>query len=152
MPALRERRNDIPLLASRFLLDLCGTNAADRKFFSIAAVRKLEAHDWPGNVRELMNVVQRAFIFAAGVRIEADEVPLPRLSTVHSDEGAISFRAARAEALSGFERCYVERLLEKHGGNVTRAAREAQKERRAFGRLIKKYQIDKGRFGYGGRA
>jgi DNA-binding NtrC family response regulator len=56
------------------------------------------------------------------------------------DEPA-SFRAARAAAVETFERHYVADLLQQHGGNVTRAAREARKERRAFGRLVKKYGL-----------
>jgi DNA-binding NtrC family response regulator len=53
------------------------------------------------------------------------------------------FRGARAAVLAAFERRYVENLLRKHKGNVTHAAREANKERRAFGRLIKKHGIDR---------
>jgi DNA-binding NtrC family response regulator len=52
-----------------------------------------------------------------------------------------SFRRAKAHAIESFERVYVESLLRKHDGNVTRAAREAQKDRRAFGRLVKKYKL-----------
>jgi DNA-binding NtrC family response regulator len=53
------------------------------------------------------------------------------------------FRTARAAALAEFERHYAEALLRKHGGNVTHAAREAQQDRRAFGRILKKYQINR---------
>ena len=53
------------------------------------------------------------------------------------------FRAARSAAVATFERRYVEDLLRKHHGNVTHAAREAQKDRRTFGRLVKKYHIDR---------
>jgi len=59
------------------------------------------------------------------------------------DEEARGFRQARAQALETFERIYVEQLLRRHRGNVTRAARDAQKDRRAFGRLIKKHSIDR---------
>jgi DNA-binding NtrC family response regulator len=61
-----------------------------------------------------------------------------------SDTEAVSFRQGRSMVVEEFERAYVTRLIEKHGGNVTRAAREAQKDRRAFGRLLKKHGIRAG--------
>ena len=81
-------------------------------------------------------------MFAEGPTISAshlsvsDDGPPPAAA-----EGG--FREARARALEAFERSYVENLLRKHNGNVTRSAREAKKDRRAFGRLMKRYRIDR---------
>jgi DNA-binding NtrC family response regulator len=105
-------------------------------------MRKLCQHDWPGNARELLNVIHRAVLFSEGSQIlpghviTSDAPPdTPRPPT------PAGFREARGHAVAAFEKLYVEDLLRKHGGNVTRAAREAGKDRRAFGRLVKKYRI-----------
>jgi DNA-binding NtrC family response regulator len=132
---LRERRTDIPVLAQHFLEREPGHGGGRR--FSGDALRKLALHDWPGNVRELLNVVQRAVVFGEGPTVHASDIALSVALPEPGASGA-SFRAARADAVLSFERSYVAELLRKHGGNITHAAREAQKERRAFGRLVKR--------------
>jgi DNA-binding NtrC family response regulator len=142
LPALRQRRGDVPLLAQRFLQEAVLGPGGGPRSFSPAALRVLLHHDWPGNVRELQNVVHRAAVACESAQIRPADLALG----VGADEAAPTpthFRAARAAAVEGFERRYVEELLQRHDGNVTRAAREAQKDRRAFGRLVKKYGIDK---------
>jgi two-component system, NtrC family, response regulator GlrR len=139
---LRDRRADIPLLARHFLERLSAEAGAPRKLLTTAALRKLQAHTWPGNVRELFNVVQRAFVFADGSRILPVHIGVdPGHALEATPDGEDGFRQAKARVLEDFEREYVQRLLRKHDGNVTRAAREAKKERRAFGRLVKKLSI-----------
>lgn len=140
LPPLRDRRLDIELLATHFLDAFCDEARLERKTFSKAAVRKLSCHTWPGNVRELFNVVQQSALFCDGSHVLPDHIPLAR-STSACSELPTGFRAAREEAIRSFEREYVEQLLANHGGNVTHAAREARKDRRAFGRLVKKYSI-----------
>jgi DNA-binding NtrC family response regulator len=140
---LRDRRGDIPLLARHFLATICRAGS-ERKTFSEAALRRLSGHSWPGNVRELLNVVERAQAFSQGPRIFPFDLPASLAAsgaTVAEPAPGESFREARAQALAEFERTYVQALLERHGGNVTRAAREAGKERRAFGRLVKKHRL-----------
>jgi DNA-binding NtrC family response regulator len=137
LPPLRERRLDIPLLALDHLRSL--TNQPPG--ISTSAQRLLMSYDWPGNVRELFNIVHRAFIQSNGHLIQAHHVSLPgvdvdRFSHPHR------FAEARSLVIESFERRYVEEMLARHDGNITRAAREAGKERRAFGRLVKKYDID----------
>jgi DNA-binding NtrC family response regulator len=139
---LRERPADIPLLARHFVDRLCAEAGSPRKLLTAAALRKLECHRWPGNVRELFNVVQRAVVFSEGNRILAVDIGIGAdHDNAAGPDGDDGFRQAKARALAEFERQYVERLLRKHEGNVTRAAREAKKERRAFGRLVKKLGI-----------
>jgi two-component system response regulator GlrR len=139
LPPLRERGGDVAVLARRFLEELHKPGDPARKSFSTSAMRALALYDWPGNVRELLNVVHRAKVACDGAHI------LPCHITLCHDRAAAEpparFRAARAAAVEAFERRYVEDLLRKHRGNITRAAREAQKDRRAFGRLVKKYNI-----------
>jgi two-component system response regulator GlrR len=140
LPPLRERRGDIALLARHFLSSLCPPGPV-RKSFSSAALQKLICYDWPGNVRELLNVVQRSLVFAEGSHILPCHIPVP-VSVVVPEELSGVFREARARTIEAFERRYVEEMIRKHKGNVTRAAREAGKERRSFGRMIKKYGLN----------
>lgn len=142
LPSLRERTNDIALLARRYLWSLPGDQHQPRKRLSASAIRKLENHDWPGNVRELFNVLQRAAVFSAKMEIGPDDIILPQTQGETGD-ACKTFRNARALAIERFERAYVVEILRRHGGNITRAALEAGKDRRAFGRLVSKYQIDR---------
>jgi len=137
LPPLVERNSDIPVLARHFL-----QANSTRKSFTPAALRKLQAYDWPGNVRELFNVVQRAMLFAEGQYILPDHLSVPVPDDPSQNNGD-SFRDARARAIEAFEKHYVEKLLEEHNGSVTRAALAAGKDRRAFGRLKKKYALKK---------
>lgn len=136
LPPLRRRPADIEILARHFTRSLCN-ESGNARMLSRAAIRKLQAYDWPGNVRELYNVIHRAVVSADGTEI------LPaHIATADPEPAAEAhgeFRTSRARAIETFERAYVEHMLEKHHGNVTRAAKEAGKERRAFGRLVKKY-------------
>ena len=142
LPPLRERRADVELLACHFLTALGEPDDPTRKSFSVSALRSLALYDWPGNIRELVNVVQRARAACDGAQIRPCHVALPHIQAAIAPLAA-DFRAARAATLAAFERRYVEDLLRKHQGNVTHAAHEARKDRRAFGRLVKKYGIDR---------
>ncbi|HXH95480.1 MAG TPA: sigma-54 dependent transcriptional regulator [Thermoanaerobaculia bacterium] len=140
VPPLRERRGDVNLLARHFLESACA-RMQHRKTFSPQTLHKLTMYDWPGNVRELMNLVQRAAIVAEGDVVLPCHVPLPGFDVAEEEA---TFRSARAKTLEIFERAYVRDMLAKHDGNVSRAARAAGKERRAFGRLVKKYNLARG--------
>ncbi len=140
LPPLRERTGDVAQLAAHFLRHEC---SAPGQVFDAAALCKLEKHPWPGNVRELLNVVQRAALYATGHHITAahisfdTEAPQERTANEPPD----SFQTAKQHVVREFERAYIEKLLASHNSNVTRAARDAGMERRAFGKLIKKYGI-----------
>ena len=146
LPPLSKRPVDISLLARHFLRTHCHHLGA--KLFTPAALRKLEAYDWPGNVRELLNVVQRAAVLSAGAHILPSAISFFAGSS-NTEEFAelkdlspANFSKGRSRAIEAFEKRYVEELLQKHRGNVTHAALEAGKDRRAFGRLKKKYSIE----------
>jgi DNA-binding NtrC family response regulator len=139
LPPLRERRGDIALLATHFLEERRALLHAPRRSFSRAALRAMELYDWPGNVRELANVVDRALVASEAAQILPSHLDLSTAKGL--DKPARDFRYARAAVVAAFVRGYLEDLLQKHLGNVTHAAREAHKERRAFGRLLKKYAI-----------
>jgi two-component system response regulator GlrR len=143
MDPLRQRREDIGLLAQHFADAICAEQALARVIVTPPAIRRLMYYDWPGNVRELHNVMQRAVVCADGGPIRPCDVVFAPGGERHEEESpeGWSFRQARAHVIESFERSYVGELLQRHDGNITRAARAAQKERRAFGRLAKKYGI-----------
>lgn len=147
MPALRERRSDIALLCRHFIDEICRANDLPKKVLSPAAAAKLEEHSWPGNVRELYNAMQRAILCSPGTQIAASVFGLnagndrPDTGSAGSDAAGMSFRDAKLRAVQRFEQTYVKELMDKHKGNITQAAREACKDRRAFGRLAQKYRV-----------
>jgi DNA-binding NtrC family response regulator len=138
VPALRDRCTDIPLLGRHFIEEICRNESMPKKVLSLAAAEKLRQYDWPGNVRELYNIIHRAVLCSPSTQITAAAVDLRGLSDSR-DAAAGTFRRAKLNAIAAFERDYVKQLMEKNAGNVTRAAREAGKDRRAFGRLARKY-------------
>lgn len=147
LPPLRERVADVGLLARHFVAEICAKDGLARKTLTPAAIRKLEAYPWPGNVRELYNAIHRAALCAPGAEIVplhlllGDERVARRDERSGNDMGLHGFRAGKRRAIEEFEKVYVGRLLERFCGNMTRAAREAGKDRRAFGRLAKKYGL-----------
>lgn len=141
LPALRERASDIALLSRHFVDDICADARMPRRTLSHAAMLKLERHPWPGNVRELFNLLQRAVLCSVGTQIAASAIELEAGDGAGGDpaEDPQDFRRAKMKAIESFESSYVRLMMKKHSGNVTQAAREAEKDRRAFGRLAKKY-------------
>jgi len=139
LPPLRERPGDVRLLAQYFLLRLAEEDGTSPKQLSPAALCRLENYSWPGNIRELYNLIQRAVVLAPGIQILPGHVGFSTESSgaIHT---AANFRNARSMAIATFERQYVHELLQRHDGNITRAARDAGQDRRAFGRLAKKYK------------
>jgi two-component system response regulator GlrR len=138
LPALREREDDVFLLAHHFLSHCHLRYGGDPKSFSAAALQRLAAYDWPGNVRELENVVQRAFILATDEIIEAQDI-----SVGHAPAGSesMTFHELKSKMVKEFEQTYIRRSLRLHGGNITQAARSAGKDRRAFWELMRKHRI-----------
>jgi DNA-binding NtrC family response regulator len=143
LPPLRERVGDVSLLAQNFAAHIGGEGQFAGKTISPSALLKLENHPWLGNVRELVNVVQRACVYCPGPEIQACHVLLgnEEQDAPPHDSLKVNFRNAKKNVVEKFEREFIEQLLVRHSGNVTQAAREAGKERRAFGRMIKKYGI-----------
>jgi DNA-binding NtrC family response regulator len=147
MMSLRERRGDIPILAQHFLDVICREQSQPLKTLSPATVAELMKEDWPGNVRELYNVIQRAVVFAHGPEIQPGDVRPqesdPSPADAAGDAPRDGFRQARARAIEAFERSYLLETLRRHNGNITQSARYALQDRRAFGRLVKRYGIDR---------
>lgn len=139
LPALRDRREDIPLLARHFLTRYNNDFDSHHTDFTPEAMKQLLMHDWPGNVRELQHVVERAVLFAEYSLIRQDDILLSHKKAAPCH---LSFKEAKANAVDGFEKSYIESTLSAYQGNITRAAQAAQKNRRAFWELIQKHRID----------
>ena len=136
---LRERQSDIPLLANHFLSKYKSKFNKPDIHFSSEALQKLLVYDWPGNVRELEHAVESSVVFCEGETIKEEHIIIPG---INKDIPQQSFHEVKARMISQFEKSYIEGLLVAHQGNVTKAAQAAQKDRRAFCRLIRKYNID----------
>lgn len=138
LPALRQRRGDIATLARHFLSLLAPSEQPEKKL-SRAALRALESYEWPGNVRELYNTLQRAVAFSQNAPVLPIHLGLPVAPGMEKS----SFQKARLSVIENFEKGFLEEMLRKSHGNVTRAAVAAGKDRRVFGRLMKRYNIDR---------
>ncbi|MEZ4367246.1 MAG: sigma 54-interacting transcriptional regulator [Kofleriaceae bacterium] len=144
-PALRDRREDVPRLAEHFLAQMAGDMAPTLSPASRAA---LAAHDWPGNVRELRNVVERAL--ALGVDpgqlvtpLGHGAAPAPAAAPVDAltFEPGLSFRETKERWNEVFERRYLAWLFRRADGNVSRAARDADMDRKYLHKLLRRYGI-----------
>ena len=137
LPPLRRREGDATLLAEHFL-DKCAERFEQpRKRIGAAARQWFEHYDWPGNVRELENLILRTALMSDGHElVVAHEAPASAACVTSA-----SYAAAKAAAVADFDRRFLRDLLTRKAGNITRAAAEAGKDRRAFGRLIKKYGL-----------
>jgi DNA-binding NtrC family response regulator len=146
LPALRQRKEDIPLIVSKVLNDPDFVSKHGRKRFSPQALNSLMNYSWPGNVRELMNVVSHVLTFVEGDEIEPNVIP-PRVlgngkeSPLPFNEH-LSFKDAKEQLLESFEREYLITVLKRCSGNITRAAKESGLHRKSIERLCKKYQLD----------
>jgi len=134
IPPLRERKDDITLLASYFLTKYAARMNKNIKGLSPAATQKLLAYEWPGNVRELENSIESAVVMSLQDIITEDLI-LPARKI--NNEGLISFKEAR----ENFEKDYLIQLMELTGGNVTKAAKIADKYRADLYDLLKRYNI-----------
>jgi two-component system, NtrC family, response regulator GlrR len=154
VPPLRERKADIPALATHFA-DRMGRGGFTQ---SPALLEQLERHDWPGNVRELRNVVERALSLGEGggqliaeLSEQAprtasgtldEELPMGGRRPSNPDVLELPFKEAKAALVESFERDYLTALLARHRGNISRAAAEAGIDRNYIHRLVKKYGLE----------
>ncbi|HEU4390964.1 MAG TPA: sigma-54 dependent transcriptional regulator [Blastocatellia bacterium] len=130
VPPLRERREDIPLLADHFLKEFSRSMNRPVTGLSKEAHQALRCHDWPGNVRELQNAMERAVLVAKTERIQPEDLPLPAGDSNGESAG---------KSLSEVERRHIKRVLEETGWNVHRAARLLEIDRVTLYNKIKKY-------------
>jgi DNA-binding NtrC family response regulator len=140
LPPLRERGDDVVLLAEHFAARFAAKYQAAPKGLHPLTRDWLRRYPWPGNVRELENWVHRQFLMSPGPDIvHGDDAAAEPVATAQAE--LLRFQQAKAEAVRLFERDYLSRALQQAEGNVTRAAHLAGKERRAFGKLLKKHGL-----------
>ena len=153
IPPLKDRADDIPLLASHFLRHYSEQNQRQVQAISPAAMELLVAHEWKGNVRELEHVVERALVLATGDAIQVEDLPLniqavsARVSTAPQAYMELPFKDAKARLVEDFERRYIVEVLRRYQGNISRAAVHSGIDRRSLHRLLAKYRIDAGELG-----
>ena len=140
VPALRERGDDLRLLAEYFLEFYGRQHKRRLKGFTQAALRAIMAHPWPGNVRELENRVQRAVILAQDAYLRPEDLELQ--SAGGTADPLPTLQSARDEA----ERRLLVDALTRNAGNVTRAARDIDVSRPTLHDLLKKHNVDAARF------
>ena len=133
LPPLRDRLEDIPVLAAHFLKRYSTRYGRPGMYFSAEASKALLHHPWPGNVRELLQSVERAVVLSAGPEIEVEHLGLRRTS--------IGERSLDGLTLAEVERVLVKRALEQSGGNVSRAATRLGLSRSALYRRIERHRI-----------
>ena len=152
LPPLRERAGDIELLAHAFLRRY-GQGRITQ--IDAAAMQALEGYAWPGNVRELQNIIERACALADGPVIVRRDLPehllgpgaaasrtdLPVRADALAADGDRPFKEARERWLHLLEASYLRRVLDRHDGNISAAAKAAGIDRKTFHRLINKHQI-----------
>jgi DNA-binding NtrC family response regulator len=150
IPPLRERMEDIPILAGHFVDKYSIIHEKKVKGISQQALYHLMLRDWPGNIRELENVIERGVIMAAGdILFEEDLLNNDSLgpSSLASDQPledifTMPFKQAKDRLIEEFQMQYIARALARHGGNVSQAARDSGVKRQYLHRLMRETNID----------
>ncbi|HET7276056.1 MAG TPA: helix-turn-helix domain-containing protein, partial [Longimicrobiaceae bacterium] len=120
LPPLKDRADDVPMLAEHFLQQFAGTRGKDAPTLSEEALKVLQGYDWPGNVRELENALERAAVLSTGGEIASSA--LPARLTSEAVRPLVSDRMPANPQLEVIERAYIHWVLGAENGNKTRAA------------------------------
>jgi two-component system NtrC family response regulator len=160
LPPLRERPGDVPRIATFFLERLCRKNGLRPKRFTPEAMAQMESYHWPGNVRELRNLIERMAILCDSDRIEPRHLPpeirrTPLAASVMAlprswEEFRRFKRQIRDSAAADLERRFLLEALQRHDGNVSKAAEDVGMQRTNFHALMRRHGVTADTFG-GGR-
>ncbi len=148
LPPLRQRPEDVPALAERFLEQLATRLGRERRKLGVGALARLARHGWPGNVRELRNVIEQAAVLAPGDGIEEADLRLGEAAPGEANDAAMTcngtaatgdvpFADAKRRATEDFERSYLLRALRAHGGNISRTAESVGMVRQSLQQKIR---------------
>jgi two-component system nitrogen regulation response regulator NtrX len=137
VPSLRERAEDIPVLARSFVEEFCSESGIQPKRITRGAMKRLRSHAWPGNVRELRNLMERLVIMTPGPTVDAEDLP-EALGVDVAPERAATLAAARRR----FERAYLVAKLREHAWNISRTAEVIGIARESLSRKIKSHKIE----------
>ncbi len=151
LPPLRDRREDVPLLAHHFLTKYAARAARDVRHIAPEALRAMQQQAWPGNVRELENAIEYATVFCRDDTIRVADLPFARssggsASAASGHSGSmlpaglldLPYREAKQQAVAAFESAYLSELLRRSDGNISEAARQAGLDRSNFRRTAKR--------------
>lgn len=147
LPPLRDRGEDILLLANEFLTRFAQQVRSDLSTVPTidpSAAELLMRYGWPGNVRELQNVMERAAVLVEGATVTSAHLPERLLSLAERDtiqQESTSFKQAKQQAVESFERGFLVDLLKRNDGHMGRAAREAGVDRKTIERMVKKHGL-----------
>jgi DNA-binding NtrC family response regulator len=147
LPPLRERREDIPLLARHALITAAAREGKSVDVFAPGIEEALCGYSWPGNVRELANAIERAVILASGPAVTREGLPStlfqprPPAAALPADLTAMTYRQVMDVSSEATTRAYLESVLALYNGNVTRAAAHAGMERESLHRLLKRHGV-----------
>jgi len=146
MPPLRERKGDIPILATHFLQKFNKEYGKDIEGFAPEAFARLVAHDWPGNVRELENKVQQLVVLNHGSQIRSLDILDDPQQEADPFGGPIgTYKEEKRRLLDQFETEFVKRMLERADGNLSEAARLSGLDRKNFWLMAKRHGLREGR-------
>ena len=147
LPPLRERGDDVLLLAESFLKNLRPSDSSVSGF-SEETMACFQQYHWPGNIRELRNVIERSVTLARGEQIEPSDLPPQLRNNESSEPHGVSDLAevSRDEALDSADRAYLTQLLKKHDGVIASAARQAGLSRQGMSKLLKRHGIEADNF------
>ena len=152
LPPLRERGDDIILLANAFLSRYSVQYKVPEKHLHADTLSMLQGFDWSGNVRELENMMHRAFLLAEGRAVSVIGNGILHGGNKNTrDPGqdlyfGLGFQEAKARVISDFEKRYLCWLMSEVGGNISRAAERSGKERSALSKLLRKHDIRRERY------
>ena len=144
VPTLRERKEDIKLLAERFLLDFAIKEGQAQKVLTPDALALLTQHDWPGNVRELKNIIERLIILTSSNEISAKDIPLLNAKIengVLPEDAVVVPPDLLKDARMDFERQFIIKKLEENEGNISRTAEAIGLERSNLHKKIKSLKV-----------
>ena len=143
LPPLRNRGDDVLLLAENFLMQL---QSDGRRItgFTDEVIERFRRYEWPGNIRELRNVIERAVALSRGEAVELSDLPKPIRESTSTTPRLVSVIAeiSREEALDNADHTYLTALLKKHGGNISQAARQAGLSRQGMHRLLSRHGLN----------
>ncbi len=146
VPALRERREDIPILAAAFAEEVCRRNGMPQKEFTPEAMRRLQSLDWSGNVRELRNTVERLVIMSNERSIEVDAIDTRPAIPSHGEvaDELLSAGGTFQEFKDRAEAAFIRKQLELHGWNISRTAEALDIQRSHLYNKMKKFGLERG--------
>lgn len=147
LPPLRQRREDVPLLAEHFLRTFCEKSGRRLCGFGGGVMISLMEYDWPGNVRELANAIERAAVMATDDQIAFVDLPsrrAPRPVNAHDDAGMnLPFKEGREKVIEEYERTYLMNCLRRFRGNIGQCAQHCGIDAKTFYRKMQEYDLDK---------